>query len=157
MACILNPECNFLHTYFRCQLPIETVDAEVKVKTMQGIHTFRRDRTSQVIKCNPWSIRLCPYPSLVWKMRTYLELEGRLGPKSKTQPQTQLQPTQMQQVHMQQNQQRLAQSSTTPRVRKSPAPKVNDKRKTMIDKKYKVRYSPSLHLPPQPQLHPPPW
>ena len=122
MACILCPECNFLHGYFRCQLPTETVDVEVKVKTMQGIHMFRRDRISQVIKCNLCSTRLHPYLSLVWKMKTYLELEGRLGPKSKTQPQTQLQPTQSQQVHVQQNQQRLAQPSTNPRVRKSPSP-----------------------------------
>ena len=81
MACILHPECNFLHRYFRCQLPEETVDVEVKVKIMQGIQTFRRDRTSQVIRCNPWSTRLHPYPSLIWKMKTYIELEGRLGPK----------------------------------------------------------------------------
>ena len=53
MACMLRPECNFLHGYFRCQLPIEMVDVEVKVKMMQGIHMFRRDRTSQVITCNP--------------------------------------------------------------------------------------------------------
>ena len=74
-------------------------------------------------------------------MRTYLELEGRLSPKSRTQPHTQLQPTQSQQVHVQQNQQRPAQPSTNPRVRKSPAPKVNDKgRKTMIAKRgYKVQ------------------
>ena len=74
-------------------------------------------------------------------MRTYLELEGRFGPKSKTQPQAQPQPPQSQQIHMQQNQQRLAQPSTSPRVRKSPAPEVNDKRrKTMIAKRrYKVR------------------
>ena len=114
---------------------------EMNAKTMQGIHIFRRDRTSQVIKCNPWSTRLHPYPHLVWKMRTYLKLEGRLGPKSRFQTQTQLQPTKSQQAHMQQNQQRLPQPSTNPRIGKSPAPKVNDKRrKTMIAKRrYKVR------------------
>ena len=108
---------------------------------MQGIHTFRRDRSSQVIKYNPWSGRLYPYPSLVWKMTSYLELEGRFGAKSKTQPQIQLQPTQSQDVYMQQNQQRPVQPSTNPRVRKFPASKVNDKRrKTMIAKRrYKVR------------------
>ena len=114
---------------------------EVKVKTMQGIHTFRRGRTAQVIKCNPWSTRLHPYPPLVQKMRTYLELEGRLSPKSKIQPQTQPQSTQSQQVHTQQNQQRPAKPSINPRVKKMPAPKVNDKRrKTLIAKRrYKVR------------------
>ena len=79
MACTLKPECNFLHGYFRCLLPIDTVDVEVKVKTMRGIHMFRRDWTTQVILCNPWSTRLCPYPSLIRKMKTYLELEGKLG------------------------------------------------------------------------------
>ena len=64
---------------------------EVKVKTVQGIHTFGRDRTSQVIRCNPWSTRLCPYPSLIQKMKTYLELEGRPGPKSKPYQQAQSQ------------------------------------------------------------------
>ena len=68
MAGKLHPECNFLHGYFRHQLPEEMVDVEVKVKvkTMQGIHTFRRDRTSQVIKCNPWStkLHLLPFPHL---------------------------------------------------------------------------------------------
>ena len=37
MACILRPECNFLHRYFRCQLPVEMVDVEVKVKKMQAL------------------------------------------------------------------------------------------------------------------------
>ena len=83
MACILNLECNFLHRYFRCLLTIETMEVKVKVKTMRGIHTFRRGCTTQVISCNPWSTRLHPYPSLIRKMKTYLELEGKLG----TQPQ----------------------------------------------------------------------
>ena len=86
VACILKPECNFLHRYFRCLLTLETVDVEVKVKMMRGIHTFRRDRTTQVISCNPWSTRLCPYPSLIRKMRTYMEVEGKLGPKPKSKP-----------------------------------------------------------------------
>ena len=50
---------------FRYLLPLETVDVEVKVKTMRGIHMFRRDRTTQIISCNPWSTKLCPYPSLI--------------------------------------------------------------------------------------------
>ena len=42
MARILKLECNFLHRYFRCLLPKETMDVEVKIKTMRGTHTFRR-------------------------------------------------------------------------------------------------------------------
>ena len=86
MVCILKPECNFLYGYFRCLLWIETVDIEVKEKMMRGIHTFRRDWTIQVISCNPWSTWLCPYPSLIRKMKTSLELEGKLGPQLQSQP-----------------------------------------------------------------------
>ena len=88
MACILKPECNVLHRYLRCPLPIETVHVEVKVKMMRGIHTFRRDQTTQVISCNPWNTRLHPYPSLIRKMKMYLELEGKLGPQPQSQPHT---------------------------------------------------------------------
>ena len=77
MACILMSESNFLHRYFRCLLPEETMDMEVKVKMMRGIYTFKRDHTTQVISCKPWSPRLHPYPSIIRKMQTYLELEGK--------------------------------------------------------------------------------
>ena len=80
MACILQPECNFLHSYFRCHLPIEAVDIEVKITSMQGTHVFRRDRTTQLIKCTLWSSRLHPHPTIIKKMRTFLELERKLGP-----------------------------------------------------------------------------
>ena len=58
MACLLQPECNFIHGFFRCKLPVEVVDMEVKVTSMQGTHIFRKDRTTQLIKCTPWSTRL---------------------------------------------------------------------------------------------------
>ena len=118
MACILKPECNFLHRYFRCLLPLETVDVEVKVKMMKGTHMFRRDRTTQVISCNPWSARLCPYPSLIRKMRTYLELEGNLGPKPRSQTKTQSQQSTS-----------APSQSNNPLTRKTPRPKMADKKR----------------------------
>ena len=36
MVCQLQPECNFLHRYFKCKLPIEVVDVEVKVTFYAG-------------------------------------------------------------------------------------------------------------------------
>ena len=80
MACLLQPECNFLHGYFKCQLLVEVVDMEVKITSMQGMHIFRRDRTMQLIKCTPWSTRLCPHPTIIKKMKTFLEVEGKMGP-----------------------------------------------------------------------------
>ena len=78
MACLLQLECNFLHGYFRCQLPVELVDVEVKITSMQGMHIFQRDRTTQLIKCTPWSTRLY-HPAIIKKMRTFLEVEGKMG------------------------------------------------------------------------------
>ena len=80
MACLLQPECNFLHGFFRCKLPVEVVDMEVKITSMQETHIFRRDRTTQLIKCTPWSTRLHPHPTIIKKMKTFLEVEGKIGP-----------------------------------------------------------------------------
>ena len=78
MAFLLQPECNFLHGFFRCKLPVEVVDIEVKITSMQGTHIFRRDRTTQLIECT--STRLCPHPTIVKKMKTFLEVENKMGP-----------------------------------------------------------------------------
>ena len=80
MACLLQPEYNFLHGFFRCKLPVEVVDVEVKITSMQGTHIFRRDWTTQPIKCTPWSTRLCPHPTIIKKMKTFVEVEGKMGP-----------------------------------------------------------------------------
>ena len=104
-------------------------------KPMQGTHMFRRDRTCQVIKCNPCSTRLCPRPTIIKKMKTYLELEGKLGPKP--QPQS--------------NQFRPPQPDTNPLVRKDP--KTTEKRKRLIPtKKYKVKVVARPNIPGM-QLH----
>ena len=79
MACLLQPECNFLHGFLRCKLPVE-VDVEVKLTSMQGTHIFRRDRMTQLIKCTPWSMRLHPHPTIIKKMRTFLEVENKMEP-----------------------------------------------------------------------------
>ena len=71
MACLLQPECNILHGIFRCKLTIEVVDVEVKIMSMQGTHIFRRDQTTQGIKCTPWSTRLHPHPTIIKKMKTF--------------------------------------------------------------------------------------
>ena len=79
MACLLQLECNFLHGYFRCWLPVVVINVEVKITYMQGMHIFQRFRATQLIKCTPWSTRLCPHPTIIKKMRTFLEVEGKMG------------------------------------------------------------------------------
>ena len=85
MACLLQPECNFLHGFFRCKFPVEVVDVEVTITSMQGTHIFRRDQTTQLIKCTPWSTRLHPNPTIIKKMKTFLVVEGKMGPVTASQ------------------------------------------------------------------------
>ena len=98
------------------------VDVEVRITSVQGTHMFRRDRTCQIIRCNPWSTRLCSHPTIIKKMKTYLELEGKLGPK----------------LQSQSDQSRPIQPITNPHMRKET--KATEKRKKLIPmKKYKVK------------------
>ena len=117
MACLLQPECNFLHGFFRCKLPVEVVDVEVKITSMQGTHIFRRDRTTQLIKCTTWSTRLCLHPTIIKKMKTFLEVEGKMGPIPVPAPSNQFRPPL---------------PDTNPNVRKN---NVTEKRKRPIPKK----------------------
>ena len=80
MACLLQPECTFLHSFFRCKLLVEVVDIEVKITSMQGMYIFRMDQRTQLIKCTPWSTRLHPHLTIIKKMKTFLEVEGKMGP-----------------------------------------------------------------------------
>ena len=80
MACLLQPECNFLHSFFRCRFLVEVVDVEGKITSMQGTHIFRRDRMTELIKCTPWSTRLWLHPTIIKKMKTFLEVEVKMGP-----------------------------------------------------------------------------
>ena len=84
MACQLQPECNFLHGFFKCKLPMEVVDMEVKVTSMQGTHLYKRDRTTQVTKCVPWTNNICPHPNIIKKMKTFLEVENKMGTSIQT-------------------------------------------------------------------------
>ena len=122
MACLIQPECNFLHGYFRCRLLVEVVDVEIKITSMQGTHIFRWDRTTQLIKCTPWNTRLCPHPTIIKKMKTFLEVEGRMGP-----------------IPIPTNQFRPPQPDTNPNVRMNNA---SEKRKRAVPKKFRPSAAP---------------
>ena len=43
-------------------------------------HIFRRDQTTQLIRCILWTTKLHPHPNIVKKMKTFLEVENKMGP-----------------------------------------------------------------------------
>ena len=137
MACLLQPECNFLHGFFRCKLPVEVEDMEVKITSMQWTHILRRDRTTQLIKCTPWSTKLHPHPTIIKKMKTFLEVEGKMG----------LSPTPGSQL-------RPPLPDTNPNIRKD---NVTEKRKRATPKKFRpVTPKPTAACPPLPEAPPKP-
>ena len=135
MACLLQPKCNFLYGFFRCKLPVEVMDVEMKITSMQGTNIFRRDQTMQVIKCTPWSTRLHPHPTIIKMMKIFLEVEGQIGPTPA--PASQFRPTL---------------PNTNPNIGKDNAA---EKRKRAVPKRFRpVASKPTatcLEAPPQPK------
>ena len=113
MACLLQPECNFLHGYFRCWLLVEEVDVEVKITSMQGTHIFRRDRIYTADKMYWMEHQTLPTPHY------HQENEGFPRDRRKNGPHTQ--PTS--------SQYRPTQLDTNPKVRKDNAA---EKRKRVV-------------------------
>ena len=146
MACLLQPECNFLHGYFRCQFLVEVVDGEVKITSMQGTHIFGRDRTMQLIKCTPWSTRLCPHPTVIKKMKAFLEVEGKMDPipQPAGNPQLDTNP----QVRKDNATEKRKRAAPTKRFRLSAAPKPSETAVQPPATVSKVPEAPENRLPP---------
>ena len=137
MAYLLQPECNFLHGFFRCKLPVEVVDIEVKITSVQGTHIFRKDRTTQLIKCTSWSPRLHLHPTIIKEVKTFLEVEGKIDP-----------------IPTPSSQFRLPLSDTNPNIRKD---KVTENRKRATPNKFRpVTPKPTAVHPTLPEAPPKP-
>ena len=73
MAYDLAPQCNFLYRFLQCKLPENTIDVEIMVRMMKGIHTFKKDCYNQTSSSSRWGLQVHPFPSLEKKMVIYLE------------------------------------------------------------------------------------
>ena len=56
-----------------CTLPEDTINVDIKGHTLKGIHTFRKDGTTQISRFSPWGMEVKPFPSLWKKMKNYIE------------------------------------------------------------------------------------
>ena len=68
----LAAKCDLIFGILTCNLPQDTIDVDLKVHTLLGIHTYKKDRNTQVIKCSPWGTEVKPFPSLQRKMMEFL-------------------------------------------------------------------------------------
>ena len=56
----------------RCSLPKDIIDIDLQIHTLRGIHTYKKDRSSQVNKYSPWGTEITPFPSLKKKMMEFM-------------------------------------------------------------------------------------
>ena len=66
------PQCNFLYGFFHFNLLEDTIDVEITMKALKGIHTFRKDHSAQTLVCSPWGSHNESFPSLPRKMEAYM-------------------------------------------------------------------------------------
>ena len=43
MACKLAMQCNLLYGFLKCALPEDMIDVDLKVQTLKGINTYKKD------------------------------------------------------------------------------------------------------------------
>ena len=72
MACKLSTPCDLILRILSCTLPEDIIDVDFKVHTLSGMHTYKKDRSTQVIKCRPWETEVQPFPSLQKKMTEFM-------------------------------------------------------------------------------------
>ena len=89
---------------------------------------FRRDRNMQLIKCIPWNTRFHPHPTIIKKMKTFLEVEGKMGliPQAASSQYRPPQPDTNPQVRKDNAVQKRKRVAPTKRFRPSTAPKPNE-------------------------------
>ena len=73
MACEMSTECDLIFGILKCTLPEDTIDMDLKVHTLWGIPTYRKDRSKQIIKFSPWRTKVQPIPSLKMKMAEFMK------------------------------------------------------------------------------------
>ena len=60
----MNVSCNLLMNRLVCELPEQTMDVLLKVRTRTGEHTFREDIYTHTLKYRRWNNELRPFRSL---------------------------------------------------------------------------------------------
>ena len=65
--------CSCVLRYIRCELPEDTIDVIVKVRTMWGTHILKEDRDNCTLRFRPWSMRMKPFKVLGTRLNRYVK------------------------------------------------------------------------------------
>ena len=73
MARQVNSVCNFMLGYVRCELPEDTVDVEVRIRTLGGTHTLKEDRVYCTLKFRLRGGQVKPFEALKVRLSGYIK------------------------------------------------------------------------------------
>ena len=73
MACDLLTQCDLIFGILKCALPEDTIDVDLKVCTLWGIHTYRKDSSTQIIKCSTFGTEVLPFLSFKKKVVEFMK------------------------------------------------------------------------------------
>ena len=64
MAKEIKVDCDFIQKSLICELPPQTLDVLLRVRTRSGEHTFREDVYTRSLKYRRWNNQMRPFRSL---------------------------------------------------------------------------------------------
>ena len=73
MAREVNLVCDFFLGFMHTNLPMDTVDIELTLRTVQGIYIYRKDHTGETTIFTLWSKSVIPFSSLRKKIKAFKE------------------------------------------------------------------------------------
>ena len=79
----MNVSCDFLANQLICELPEQTMDVMLKVRTKTGEHTFREDIYTCTLKYRRWNNELRPFQSLKRRVANIFQKHNLLSDDSK--------------------------------------------------------------------------
>ena len=71
MAREISLVCNFIFGSVCANLPTDTVDIELTIRTVKGIYTYRKDHVAESMVFSPWSRSVIPFPLLRRKIKAF--------------------------------------------------------------------------------------
>ena len=78
MTCELAMQCNLIFGILKCALQEDTINVDLKVHALRGIHTFKNNYMSQTLRCSPWGVEVQTYPTLRKKMIEFMQRRQRI-------------------------------------------------------------------------------
>ena len=83
MAKEMNITCDFIEKWLVCELPEQTMDVLLKIRTKTGEHTFREDVYTHTLKYHMWNNQLKPFRSLKRRVANMFRKRNSLSDDSR--------------------------------------------------------------------------